>query len=177
MALVALEPASRSSSGSSIMSYRNVCGLSACWFASAACVLGDHPAARADGGSSASAPEYRVPPGYRVPKVDETLCVKFEAATLPSWLVQDSRGDSHVTREIRLAKGRSVLVLVTGDREGSFRIPAMRVDAAVVPDRYQTAWFTPLEAGVYEILVRSGAASYDGKLIVEDAQTPSRETR
>ena len=125
-----------------------------------------HPAAPNEGERAASVADMFVPP------VAETLCLTFEAGTLPSWRVQDSHGNSEVTRQIRLVKGRPVCLLLRADRECSLQIPAMRLRAVAIPDRYQSAWFTPLESGGYEILVSSGSEQYDGKLIVAVDKTP-----
>lgn len=102
------------------------------------------------------------------PPVDETIRLTLDSGTLPRWRLDDSHGNTAVTREIRLVKGRSIQLLLFADREVSLEIPAMRVRVATIPDRYQCAWFTPVEPGEYEILVRSGAEQYDGRLIVTD---------
>jgi heme/copper-type cytochrome/quinol oxidase subunit 2 len=107
-----------------------------------------------------------------VPPSAEALCVTFEAATLPSWRVQDSLGNSEITRELRVVKGRPVQLLLSADRECTLQIPAMRIYAVVMPDRLQRAWFVPVKPGEYEILVRYGTEQYDGKVVVAENKTP-----
>jgi heme/copper-type cytochrome/quinol oxidase subunit 2 len=137
------------------MSYRIACFL---FSVVAACVA--HPATSATDKPEAGVGDSLVPPGA------ETLCLTFDASTLPAWRVQNSRGDMEVARQIRVVQGRPVQILMRGDRECRVEIPAMRVRTVVIPDRYQSAWFQPCEPGEYEILVRSGAEQFDGKVVV-----------
>lgn len=138
-----------------VMRSRIVCCLLG---VTAACVA--HPPGPTTGEPEASSANIFVPPGA------EKICVTFDASTLPAWRVQDSRGASEVTRQLRVVLGRPVQILVRGDRECRIEIPAMRVRTAVMPDRRQSAWFLPCAIGEYEILVRSGADQFDGKLVV-----------
>jgi hypothetical protein len=134
------------------------------WIACGACA--GHRVAPAESKRMAGGADLLVPPGA------EQLCVTFEAGTLPGWRVQDSQGNCEITREIRVVKGRPVQLLLRADRECTLQIPAMRIRAVAIPDRFQTAWFLPVEPGEYEILVRSGTEQYDGRVIVAGDKTP-----
>ena len=147
----------------SVMSCKSVCFALVSWLAGAACV--GHPPPPGEAERPVSLADLSTPP------VDETIRLTLDSGTLPRWRLDDSHGKSEVTREVRLVKGRSIQLLLLADRECSLEIPAMRVRVATIPDRYQSAWFTPVEPGEYEIFVRSGTEQYDGRLIVTD-KTP-----
>jgi hypothetical protein len=102
---------------------------------------------------------------WQMPEFDETWRISIRADALPCWLLQNANGDEAKTNVLRVVTDQTVQLLLLADRECTLEIPAFRIRIATVPDRYQAAFFTALEPGEYDVLVRCGADRYDGKLV------------
>lgn len=109
---------------------------------------------------------------FFVPEAEQTFRIAFESPTLPDWRIEDGSGNTVVARQLRISTRQAVRLVLTADRECSFEIPAMRVQARAVSDRHQMAWFVPVESGEYAIHVRSNSGQYDGTLVVTGDKAP-----
>jgi cytochrome c oxidase subunit 2 len=67
------------------------------------------------------------------------------------WKVEHSGGQREINA-LHLPMGRPIeLVMTSEDVIHDFSVPAFRIKHDVLPDRYETLWFTPTRAGTYHL--------------------------
>jgi len=81
--------------------------------------------------------------------------------TARQWAWEFAYPNGHVAEELHVPADRPVrLNLVTADVAHSLAVPALRINAAIVPDRETRTWFEATTTGNYEL--QSNAFSGDG---------------
>ena len=137
-------------------------GASSVMLGVAACGSPDPWPTRADDLKAISDPRLMLPPGTT------PYFITLGAAFRPAWQVREHDGVARTASELRVATGVPVVLLLRSDVKVDFQIPAMRVTKTVTPGAPTVAWFMPMAAGVFPVLVSSDLGHCDGVLAVKE---------